>query len=196
MPRSTLSSRTVLPAAGLLAVIAVLALVAGGALGRGVDPSPAPSDMPSTPPSAVPTAEPSTPATPRPTAVPTEAPSDGPVKVDLDNATDHDVSVVIDDQTGHLIGAVSNQPGDGMSVRWGDSTVENFDAQTVRLVWVGLPRDEQIRLTISGEPGAYQFQLVQDGPYENTDAMGFDRVLVLSFDSAVSADDVTVTIED
>lgn len=185
-------SRAALPVAALLAVVAVLALMAGGAFGRGVDPSPSPS-APSTP---RPTAQPSAPSTPQPTPEPTDAPSDGTVKVDLDNETEHDVSVVIDDQTGTLVGAVSGQPGDGMSVRWFLSLVENLDAKTLRVVWVGLPRHEELSLSITGQPGAYQVRLVQDAPPANSDAVGFDRILVLSFDTAVSADDVEVSIED
>ena len=196
MSRSITSSRAALPVAAILAAVAVLALMAGGAFGRGVDPTPSASPIPSVPATPQPTVQPSAPGTPKPTPKPTDAPSDGTIRVDLDNVTEHDVSVVIDDQTGGLVGAVSGQPGDGMSVRWMDSIVENLDAKTLRLVWVGLPRDEEVRLSITGEPGAYQFRLVQDGPYANTDAVGFDRILVLSFDVPVAADDVVVTIEE
>jgi hypothetical protein len=180
--------------AALLAVAAVLVLVAGGAFGRGVDPSPSPSapSTPGTPSTPQPSVQPSAPSTPKPT----EAPSDGPVKVDLDNETEHDVSVVIDDETGSLVGAVSGQPGDGMSVRWFDSIVENLDAKTLRVVWVGLPRDEELNLSITGKPGAYQLRLVQDAPPANSDAVGFDRILVLSFDTPVSAADIEMSIED
>lgn len=187
-------SRAALPVAALLAVVAVLVLVAGGAFGRGVDPSPSPSApaTPGTPSTPQPSVQPSAPSTPKPT----EAPSDGKVQVDLDNETENDVSVVIDDQTGGLVGGVSGQPGDGMSVRWFDSIVENIDAKTLRVVWVGLPRDEELSLTITGKPGAYQLRLVQDAPPANSDAVGFDRILVLSFDSPVSAADVEMSIED
>ena len=36
--------------------------------------------------------------------------------------------------------------------------------------------------------------LVQAGPYPQTDAMGEDRILILTFDGPVSADDVSVEI--
>lgn len=197
MPRSSPSSRAALPVAALLAVVAVLVLVAGGVLGRGADPSPSPSDAPATPP---PTVQPTAPSTPPPsadpTAQPTKAPADGTIDVDLDNHTDHAVSVVVKDETGSLVGAVSGQPTDGMSVRWFDSSVENLDAETLRVVWVGLPRDEELSLEITGAPGAYRLRLVQDAPPANSDAVGFDRILVLSFDTPVSADDVEVVIED
>jgi len=192
MNRSDFPSRTALPVAVLLAVAAVLVIVAGGVLGRGVDPSPAPSAAPSSPPSV----SPSVPSSPQPTVMPTDDPADGPITVDLDNLTDHEVSVVIDDETGILDGAVSGQPGDGMSVRWLDSKVENVDKKTVRVVWVGLPRDEHARLSISEDDGTYRLDFVQAAPPANSDAVGYDRILVLRFDTDVSADDVEVTFEE
>jgi hypothetical protein len=193
MNRSSNVSRVALPVAALFAVLVV---VAGGALGRSADPSPTPSDRPSTPPSAAPSAPSSPQPTAEPTGEPTDAPADGPITVDLDNLTDHDVSVVIDDETGALDGAVSGEPGDGMSVRWFDVQVENLDAETVRVVWVGLPRDEELTLAISAEDGTYRLVLVQAAPPANSDALGFDRILDLRFESPVSAADLEVTIEE
>jgi hypothetical protein len=192
MPRSSLLPRSVLPLAGILAVVAVLILVAGGAVGRGVDPSPERSPAPTVVPSVRPSATP----TPSPTLKPTDGPSDGPFKVDLENLTGDDVSVVIDDETGTLTGAASGIPGDGMSVRWFDVQVENLDAETVRVVWVGLPRDEELTLAISAEDGTYRLVLVQAAPPANSDALGFDRILDLRFESPVSAADLEVTIEE
>ena len=187
MNRSSFPSRTALPVAAFLAVAAILVIVASGAFGRGVDPSPAPSHAPSGPPSV--------PSTPKPTVAPTNAP-DGPITVDLDNLTDHDVSVVIDDEAGTLDGAVSGQPGDGMSVRWLDVKVENLDSDTLRVVWVGLPRDEEVQLSISEDGGTYHLDFVQAAPPANSDAVGYDRILELSFDGDVSADDVEVTFKE
>ncbi len=192
MNRSRNLSRVALPVAALFAVLAVLVVVAGGALGRAADPSPTPSDRPSTPPSVAPSA----PSSPQPTVEPTDDPADGPITVDLDNLTDHDVSVVIDDETGILDGAVSGKPGDGMSVRWFDVKVENLDSTTLRVVWVGLPRDEQVQLSISEDDGTYRLGLVQAAPPANSDALGYDRILVLRFDTDVNADDVEVTFEE
>jgi hypothetical protein len=194
MPRSSLLPRGVLPLAAVLAVIAVLILVAGGVLGRGVDASasPASSGTPSIPPRVPPRATPA----PSPTLKPTDGPSDGPFKVDLENLPGDDVSVVIDDETGTLSGAASGIPGGGMSVRWFDMKLENLDAETVRVVWVGLPRDEELTLAISAEDGRYQLLLVQAAPPANSDALGFDRILDLRFESPVSAADVDVTIEE
>ena len=188
MNRSSFPSRNSLPVAVVLAMSAVLVIVAGGVFGRGLDPSPAPSDAPPNPPSM--------PSSPQPTVVPTDDPADGPIILDLDNLTDHDVSVVIDDSTGNLDGAVSGQPGDGMSVRWLDVKVENLDSKTLRVVWVGLPRDKQVQLSIAGDDGSYRLDFVQAAPPANSDSVGYDRILVLGFDTDVAADDVDVTFKE
>jgi hypothetical protein len=181
-----------LPGAALiLALVAVLAVVVGGALGRGNEPtSPQPTDRPSAAPTAGPTAKP----TIAPVPSPSDAPADGG-KIDLKNLTDHDVSVVIKDDTGSLVEAESGNPGDGMSVRWSTAEVENLDDSTLRLIWVGLPVDDVVDLSISSTDGAYRLHLVQAAPYPYTDAVGYDRILVLRFDGPVSAEDVQVTFE-
>ncbi len=184
-------SKAALPAAALLAVTAALVIVVGGVFGRGAVASPMPSDRPS----AAPTVAPAS-ATPLPSSQPSDDPSAGPLTVDLKNLTGHDVSVVIDDQTGALAGATSGQPGDGMSVRWHDMKVENVDVDTIRIVWVGLPRDEELTLSITGKAGAYALRFVQAAPPAASDAIGFDRILNLDFAAPVSASDVHVTIED
>jgi hypothetical protein len=196
MNRSLNASRVALPLAALFAVLALLAVVAGGALGRAADPSPAPSDRPSTPPSVAPSAPASPQPTAEPTVEPTDDPADGPITVDLDNLTDHDVSVVIDAETGILEEATSGKPGDGMSVRWLDVKVENLDSTTLRIVWVGLPRDEQVQLSITQDAGTYRLGFVQAAPPANSDAVGYDRILVLRFDTDVNADDVEVTFDE
>ena len=90
------------------------------------------------------------PKTPTPAPTPTPPPS-VPGSVDLDNASGHDVSILIHDQVGDLVDAESGKPGDGMSVRWHDSIVENVDAGSIRVTWVGLPGDDVADLGISGE---------------------------------------------
>jgi hypothetical protein len=184
-------SKVALPAAALVAVTAALAIVVSGAFSHGAVAAPTPSDRPSAAPAVVP----ASPA-PLPSSEPSDDPAAGPLTVDLKNLTDHDVSVAIDDQTGALAGAASGQPGDGMSVRWHDMLVENVDADTVRIVWVGLPRDEQLTLSITGQAGAYALRFVQAAPPANSDAIGFDRILDLDFAAPVSPGDVKVTIED
>ena len=169
-----------------IALVAAAAIMASGVLGG--TPAPSPSDPPASP-------VPSSPPVVTPSPAPSEAPAGGPIKVDLDNATDHDVSVLIDDQTGRLSGAVSGQPGDGMTVRWHDYELKNLDGSTLSLVWVGLPQDEAVAMSISKVDGKYRIRIVQAGPLPNTDALGADRILTLSFDGPISADDVKVTIK-
>jgi hypothetical protein len=191
MNRSSSSSSRVAAAVVTLVLVAVLAVAVGVVLGRGT-PAAAPSDpQPSVTPS--PTPEPSTPA--KPTEVPTATP-DGIFDVDLDNLTENRVKVRITDATGSVVDVSSGTPGDGMSVRWGDSIVQNVDADTIRIVFVGLPRDELVRLAISERDGAVHFDFVQAAPPPYSDAVGFDRILVIDFDAPVSADDVTVTFVD
>lgn len=177
-----------LPAAILIALVAVLALVASGALGRAADPTPPPSGSPSAPPTEQPTAS--------PTDKPGESPSDGKIRIPLENATDHDVTAVIDDATGKVVEVRSGKPGDGMSVRWHDYKVENVDDTTVRIVWVGLPYSEDVDVTVSEKDGAYAVEIVQKGPVANSDAVGYDRILVVEFGGQVKAEDVEVTIKD
>lgn len=180
--------------AAVAIAVAAIALVAVVSIGAGTpapvpgDPSPTPSSAPSTPPSVPPTAEPSV----APSVAPS-APVDRPVTVDLDIATDHDVTVTVTDETGDVSGVGSGRAGDGMSVRWFDVTVENVDADSVKVTWVGLPIDESVDLTITATDGGYVFDFFQDAPPANSDAIGFDRVLVIDFASPVDAGDIEVS---
>lgn len=192
MFRSARGSVTPL-AAITLSLVALVAVALATGFGRPGDPTP--SAGPSTP-SAGPTAQPSSPPSAKPSPNPSTAPGDGTIRVPLDIATRHDVSVVIDDETDTLVDASSGRAGDGMSVRWSDAEVVNAgDSRTLRLTWVGLPLDDEVRMSISAEDGGYEIHIVQAGPYPNTDAVGFDRVLVLEFDGAVDPADVEVTFE-
>ncbi|MGZ9160323.1 MAG: hypothetical protein ACXW4T_04070 [Candidatus Limnocylindrales bacterium] len=182
MPRTP--SRSLIAAALAIAVIVVLAAMASGALGR----TPTPSPVPSTPPSAQPTVVP----TPVPSPVPSDV-ADGPIVVDLDTADANDVSVEIDDATGVVVKATTGRARDGMSVRWGEIDVQNVDADTLKLTWSGWPMDEVIDLDITADGDGYALAFSQKLPYPNTDAMGADRVLVLDFDHAVDAADISAS---
>jgi hypothetical protein len=197
MSRST--SRTIVALLAGVVLAAVVALAANAAFGRGtsspepssppvVTPSPEPSDEPSTPPSDEPSEEPS--------EQPSEPPTDGPTKIALENLTGHDVFIAIDDDTGTIVEAQSGTPGDGMSVRWLDVKVENIDADTLRVVWVGLPRDEVVYLDVSTVDDKVRLRFVQDGPPPYSDAIGFDRILELSFDQPVRSEDVLTSIQE
>lgn len=177
----------------VISLAAVLTVALGSTFVRAGDPGP--SASPSMPPSASPSTPPSTPPSADPSTPPSAAPGDGSFEVPLDIATPHDVSVVIDDETDTLVDASSGRAGDGMSVRWLDYEITNQDDKTLRLTWVGLPVDDEVRMSISADDGTSRIHIVQAGPPPNTDAVGFDRVLVLVFDTAVDAADVEVTFE-
>ena len=184
MSRPT-TSRTVPAILAAIVLLSALAVGATAVFGRTVTPAPEPP----------PTVEPSVPPTTPPTANPSPPP-DGVFEVDLDNLTDHDVSIVVDDETGSVVDVTSGRPGDGMSVRWFDLKIENIDAETLRIVWVGLPRDEVVQLGISRVDGKVRLRFVQDGPPANSDATGFDRVLKIKFVVPVRAEDVLASIQE
>jgi hypothetical protein len=173
----------------VVGVAAILVIVAGTAIGRvTASPSPVPSAGPTASPSGAPT------RAPTPTVAPSDDPEDG--AIDLEDVLGDDVSVIIKDDTGSLIEAESGTPGDGMSVRWFDVIVENLDAETLRVVWVGLPGDQEIDLSIAENDGGYRLRFVQPAPPANSDALGHDRVLILRFAEPVSAEDVHTTFEE
>lgn len=179
----------------LFAAVAVVALVAGGGL-----VSPAPSPSPSAPATASPSSPasptPSTPASPSP--LPSPSPS-GPVgglfEVDMDVATPHEVVVIVTDESGEVKDVRSGRAGDGMSVRWYEVRVENRDADTLRVTWVGFPQNEQVPLRIYRSDAGLRLQLVSDGPPPNSDGLGYDRVLDIDFAEPVRAADVLATIQ-
>jgi hypothetical protein len=189
MNRSSSVRSLALPGAALLVSLVALAFLAGSAFGRAGDPA---SPSVSAPPSAAP-------STPAPSIRPSAAPSDdlsaGVMSVVLDIATPHDVSVLIEDVSGSLVRASSGRAGDGMSVRWYEMTVENVDADTLRVTWSGFPADDELELGIVDVDGTISLQLVQQGPPLNSDGLGFDRVLILDFDQPVDAGKVLTSVE-
>jgi hypothetical protein len=191
MNSNSIRGRALPGAALLIALVAVVAVVASGALGRAGDPA---GPTPSTPPSGSPTSTPK--PTPSPTPEPSDPPADGIFTVDLNTVDDHDVKIVVADRTGTVVEVSSGNAGDGMSVRWFDMKVENLDAETLRLTWVGLPRDEAVKLFVSQEDGKVRLLFVQAAPPINSDALGFDRIVVLRFDAPVSADDVVWSMQE
>ena len=147
--------------------------------------------------------EPGSPASPmpsspaKPSASPSANPSPQPVSViELESASGHDVKADVIDQIGSLASARSGKPGDGMSVRWHDAIVRQAGPNAVEVTWVAFARDEQIGIGIHDLDGPLTVVIVQAGPYPNTDALGEDRVVILSFDHPVVASDVAVEILD
>jgi hypothetical protein len=212
--------------ASITAGVALAAVVAFTAFGGGGDggsvappiaspspsapdetPVPAPDETPTATPVPAPDEDPV--ATPDPTPVPvpdptpdaTPDPNDGgsdamPIKVDLDNATGADVYVDIVDRTGSLVDARSGTPGDGMSVEPYTVSVENLDAKTLKLTWVDFPIDNALALYIDESQDGIRLVLVQPEPTGPTDAIGFDRELILSFSQPISADQVEAFFQD
>ena len=109
-------------------------------------------------------------------------------------ATGHDVKGTVRDESGRVVAVRSGAPGDGMSVRWGEVVVENADARTIRITWVGLAIDDTVHIAVSRDGRGYLVDMVQTAPLPNTDAVGYDRVLELTFDRAVRAADVEAAI--
>ena len=191
------------PLAAGIVLAAFVAVTAFGGGDGGNDGGGAP--LPATPAPSTPVATPAPSKAPSPSATPVATPdpdaSDGgsdamPIKVDLDNATGADVYVDIADRSGLLIGAESGRPGDGMSVEPYTLNVENVDATTLRLTWVDFPIDNALALYIDETEGGARLVLVQPEPTGPTDAVGFDRELVLSFSEPVSADQVEAFLQD
>ena len=188
-----------IPTAITVVAVAVIALIASGVLRpspvTGVTPSPS---APASPAPATPK-----PANPDPTPVPTQADdlSDGIKSVKLDIATPHDVLAEVKDFTGRVSDAKSGHAGDGMSVRWGDLEVVNLDEDTLRVTWVGLPNNDPVKVVVYDnvasatdvQPTIVVMQLM---PPDNSDAIGFDRVLDLDFDDPVLAGDYDTLLQD
>jgi len=213
------NQRFSVPAVITVIAVAVIALIASGVLRpspvAGVPPSgappsawvpsvpPAQPDQPATPAPATPARpQPSLPATPE-SAPATPAPSVDPdgepddvETIDLDVAVPGDVRVTVIDDGGTLVDATSGRAGDGMSVRWFDLKVENVDANTLRLTWVGFAGDDESVLNVGRNDGVTSLALQVAGPPPNSDATGYDRVLVLEFDGPVNAADVAYTVQE
>jgi hypothetical protein len=186
---SSIRTRSLRPLVGALVLVAVVAVVATGAFGATPSPAPSPTLAPTPVPPVVPVPVPSVPPSTPPA-------TDGDFDVALRDLTGHDVSVVIEDRTDSLVTAESGNPGDGMSVRWFDVKVENIDAETLRIVWVGLGRDELVHLGVSRVDDKVRLRFVQAAPPAYSDATGYDRVLNLKFDVPVRSEDVLATIQE
>jgi hypothetical protein len=165
-------------------------------------PTPEPTTVPTLEPTEAPTLEPTDPPTPEPTERPSEdpEPTDGgsdaiPIKVDLDNATGANVYVDIVDHTGDLAAARTGDPGDGASVAPNTLQVRNLDQRTFELTWVDYPVDNALALYITREGDGYRLVLIQPEPTEPTDAIAYDRMLILEFDHDVDPEDIEAELQ-
>lgn len=189
--------------AGLaLAAVAVVAIAA--VPGRdAADPGPSAPPATGAPPAATPVATPRVTPTPIPTAQPSDpvtGPEDGgtdaiPLALELDTFDGHAVSIDVVDRTGSVTTAVSGRPGDGASVAANRLDVTSVDARTLRLNWIDYPIDNRLALFVDDAAGHLRLVLVQpekDGP---TDAIGFDRELLLTFDRPVDVSTVEAILQ-
>ena len=77
-----------------------------------------------------------------------------------------------------------------MSVGWGDAIVRNVDPRTVEVTWTGLPGDEAITLVAKPQGKGVLLRFGQQAPPAVSDAMGADRIVVLTFADPVDAADI------
>src|SRR3954451_3770992 len=182
--------RTLAAFVGGMALSLVVVFAADAAYGHRPAPATPSVSTPKPSPVVAPTSPP-----PEPISAPSDR-ANGDIAVPLSNLTGDDVSVVIDDATGKLDVASSGNPGDGMSVRWFDVEVEHIYADTLHVVWVGLPRDEIVGLGITQQGGSIHLAFTQDAPPADSDALGFDRVLELSFDAPIRSEDVVTSVQE
>ena len=192
-------------AAIALTAVAVVALATGSArpAAAQTNPSIPPASAPITAPAATPVVPASAVPSKAPVSSPTADPSAEPpgkdampIFVELETFDRHDVSVDIVDRTGWLSTAVSGRPGEGASVEGYTLHVANIDAQTLRLTWTDFAMDNQLALFVDDVDGHIRLALVQPAPAGPVDAMGADRVLVLTFDRAVDAASVEAILQD
>ena len=158
-----------------------------------------PTPRPSTKPTSTPKPRPATPA-PKPTAAAPDPTDDAghdamPIHVDLQNATGAQVHVDIVDRAGVITIAKSGRPGDGASVPPDTLVVRNLDARTLRLTWVDVPIDNALALYVDRTATGFRFVLIQPEPRGDTDAIAFDRELILTFSEAISAKDIEAFLQ-
>ena len=110
----------------------------------------------------------------------------------LTNATAKVVTIDVRDESGTLTAAASGTPGDGASVEAYKLVVKNLSPTSIRLTWLGGPCDSANSLSI--DSARHQLLLVQ--PECTGDSIATDRVLDLSFSSAVKAADFTTSLQD
>ena len=217
MPRSSRSGPR-LAAPNLLiaaAALAALVAIAGCSLGAvaaapsGSPSTPAPVVTPDAPPpTAVPDGptgvpptgvpQPSAPPSPLVPATPEPDGADGMI-IPLDVFLPDDVQLAISDREGLIEQASSGQAGDGMSVAWGRAIVTNTGPRTLEVTWTGIPRDELVTLVARSDGDRVLLRFGQEAPPANSDAMGADRVVVLTFAEPIDAGHVVTdftTVDD
>ena len=198
-------------AAALIALVAIagcsLGVVAAGASGSPATPAPV-----VTPAAPVPTPVPNGPTGVPPTGVPQPTPAATPpapstplpggvdgIVIPLDVFQPHDVQLAISDREGLIEQVSSGQAADGMSTGWAQAIVRNAGPRTIEVVWTGIPRDELVTLVARTDGDRVLLRFGQEAPPENSDLMGADRIVVLTFAEPIDAADVVTdftTVDD
>jgi hypothetical protein len=217
MPRSSRSRpglaapNLLIAAAALVALVAIagcsLGVVAAGPSGSPGTPTPVvtpdaplPTAVPNGPTGVPPTGvpQPSTPPSPLVPSTPQPDGVDG-IVIPLDVFLPDDVQLAISDREGLIQQAATGQAGDGMSVRWGQAVVRNTGPRTLEVTWTGIPRDELVTLVARSDGDRVLLRFGQEAPPANSDAMGADRVVVLTFAEPIDAGHVVTdftTVDD
>jgi hypothetical protein len=215
MPRSFRSGpglaapNLLIAAAALATVVAIagcsLGVVTAGPSGSPATPvvtpdAPLPTAVPNGPTGVPPTGVPQPSAPPSPLLPSTPEPDgvDG-IVIPLDVFLPDDVQLAISDREGLMEQATSGQAGDGMSVAWAQAIVRNAGQRTLEVTWTGIPRDELVTLVVRRERDRVLLRFGQEAPPENSDAMGADRVVVLTFVEPIDAGHVVTeftTVDD
>lgn len=146
-------------------------------------------------PSVVATAAPSATASPTtPAGEPEPSPSQAgnPRFVDLAIANGATVRLEVDDRTGTLVDAIGGHAGDGASVPLDRPSVVNDDPATLRVTWAAPPCDTDPALFLD----AGTLLLVQPPCPNGSDAIAFDRVVVLRFSVPTDAAALVTVLQD
>jgi hypothetical protein len=112
--------------------------------------------------------------------------------VTLETQDDSDVRVAVIDETGLLTGATSGTPGDGASVPIDAPTVVDAEAASLLVTWAAPPCDSEPMVVLSES----RLLIVQPECPAPTDAVAFDRVLILRFADTMDAASLEVRIQD
>ena len=113
--------------------------------------------------------------------------------VDLIVAAGQPASVDITYNGDTLLRAVSGQPGDGVSAATDEILVTNDGPDTLVLTWSGLPCESSYGLEVT--PNGRDLILQRPSCSGDTDAIAFDRVLVLTFSEPVPASQVSTKVQ-
>ena len=144
------------------------------------------------------------PVTPDPTSGPASAPTATPaptmpeisgapaLSLTLDTADESTVRVAVVDQTGLLTGVTSGTPGDGASVAVDAPTVVEADTAGLVVTWAAPPCDSEPTVVLSETV----LRIVQPPCPDPTDAVAFDRVLILRTSDTIDPASLEVVIQD